>query len=255
MDWLTTRPWWLRSTTGVPRTTATGPKRPAWAAGCTTLRRNSKGEMIDVRCSVEGCDRPAKARGWCGTHWMRWRPAFAHPCSACGLPAQDWSYDHQDPQELRGVTRGREVPYSLDPERYRPLCRVCHYEADRHDTAWQLERQAASSDRSDGTSVSESVDAVLAAAIWHDPTARRVTADLPSSEGERERAQEMYDEDPLRYASEASDHGWSVIVGNCGGCGQPSCHEGVCLGDHCTRCPTRVAQGCVPAASDRESTP
>jgi hypothetical protein len=24
-------------------------------------------------CSVEGCDRPAKARGWCGTHYSRWQ--------------------------------------------------------------------------------------------------------------------------------------------------------------------------------------
>jgi hypothetical protein len=25
------------------------------------------------RCSVENCDRPAKARGWCNKHWYRWR--------------------------------------------------------------------------------------------------------------------------------------------------------------------------------------
>lgn len=24
-------------------------------------------------CSIEGCVRPAKGRGWCGTHWLRWR--------------------------------------------------------------------------------------------------------------------------------------------------------------------------------------
>lgn len=24
-------------------------------------------------CSIDGCDRPAIARGWCGTHWARWR--------------------------------------------------------------------------------------------------------------------------------------------------------------------------------------
>lgn len=24
-------------------------------------------------CSIEGCDKPASARGWCGTHWARWR--------------------------------------------------------------------------------------------------------------------------------------------------------------------------------------
>ncbi len=25
------------------------------------------------RCQFEGCDRPSQARGWCKTHWARWR--------------------------------------------------------------------------------------------------------------------------------------------------------------------------------------
>jgi len=30
--------------------------------------------MTDMKtCSIEGCERPRKARGWCGTHWLRWR--------------------------------------------------------------------------------------------------------------------------------------------------------------------------------------
>lgn len=24
-------------------------------------------------CSIDGCDLPHKARGWCSTHWARWR--------------------------------------------------------------------------------------------------------------------------------------------------------------------------------------
>lgn len=24
-------------------------------------------------CSVEGCEKPLRARGWCATHWSRWR--------------------------------------------------------------------------------------------------------------------------------------------------------------------------------------
>jgi len=24
-------------------------------------------------CSIEGCERPHRARGWCTTHWWRWR--------------------------------------------------------------------------------------------------------------------------------------------------------------------------------------
>lgn len=59
----------------------------------------------------------------------------------------------------------------------------------------------------------------------------------------RERAERMYEDDPLRYANEASDHGWSVITGMCGGCGTEECHSGACRGGHCDRCPTRKAQG------------
>lgn len=61
----------------------------------------------------------------------------------------------------------------------------------------------------------------------------------------RERAERMYEEDPLRYANEASDYGWSVITGMCGGCGSEECHPGqTCRrGEHCDRCPTRKAQG------------
>ncbi len=24
-------------------------------------------------CSIDGCEKPSKARGWCGAHWWRWR--------------------------------------------------------------------------------------------------------------------------------------------------------------------------------------
>lgn len=29
--------------------------------------------MPDRTCSVDGCDRPAKTRGWCATHYRRWQ--------------------------------------------------------------------------------------------------------------------------------------------------------------------------------------
>ena len=25
------------------------------------------------QCSIEGCEKPAKGRGWCAAHWLRWR--------------------------------------------------------------------------------------------------------------------------------------------------------------------------------------
>jgi hypothetical protein len=30
-------------------------------------------DMVKPICSVSGCDRPVRARGWCGAHYMRWR--------------------------------------------------------------------------------------------------------------------------------------------------------------------------------------
>lgn len=47
-------------------------------------------------CSVEGCNRPVCARGWCSMHWQRWRdrgdpnaPArirWDGRCNVCGAP-------------------------------------------------------------------------------------------------------------------------------------------------------------------------
>lgn len=39
--------------------------------------------MPKASCSIEGCDRPAWARGWCGTHYRRWHvhgdPLYVKP--------------------------------------------------------------------------------------------------------------------------------------------------------------------------------
>lgn len=62
-----------------------------------------------------------------------------HPCIACGNQAHTWAYDHSDPNPLisKGVGRfdGKTYPYSLDPERYDPLCRGCHIKRDRYGAA------------------------------------------------------------------------------------------------------------------------
>jgi hypothetical protein len=47
-------------------------------------------------------------------------------CVECGEAAHEWSYDHSDPNELTEARRGRQVRYSLDHDRYRPMCRSCH---------------------------------------------------------------------------------------------------------------------------------
>ena len=112
-------------------------------------------------CIVAGCGRKHAGRGYCRTHYWRWkrtgdpdpdRPigryerdtsywaahdqlkrtrglATTHPCADCGAPAREWCYDHQDPHER---TNPRGWAYSLNPARYRPLCRRCKR---RNDTA------------------------------------------------------------------------------------------------------------------------
>lgn len=66
--------------------------------------------------------------------------ASNYPCSACGQQAHAWSYDHSDPNPLmhQGVGLWADkpsVPYSLDPERYDPMCRSCHGKRDRNRVA------------------------------------------------------------------------------------------------------------------------
>jgi hypothetical protein len=63
-------------------------------------------------------DRMRRARG----------PASAHACLHCGAFADEWAYDHTDPDELCGADG---LPYSTDQSRYIPLCHRCHRQFDR----------------------------------------------------------------------------------------------------------------------------
>lgn len=104
-------------------------------------------------CEMLGCVEPHMARGYCTTHYQRWRrhgdpevvlgvgtqtpggyesvhtylrqlrgPAVDHSCVCCGQQAHDWTYDHQDEH----AQRDGSLVYSLDPEHYQPMCRSCH---------------------------------------------------------------------------------------------------------------------------------
>lgn len=55
--------------------------------------------------------------------------ASGHRC-ACGAPAEQWSYNHQDPSAITTEWNGKQVTYSLDPGHYDPLCRGCHVRRD-----------------------------------------------------------------------------------------------------------------------------
>lgn len=116
-------------------------------------------------CSIDGCGKPARTRGWCNTHHMRWYrhgdplrvsdqrgesnhrwsgrtityfgahnrtkrvrgPASDHQCG-CGATAREWAYDHADPDEL---TNELGHAYSADPSHYLPMCNPCHQAFDR----------------------------------------------------------------------------------------------------------------------------
>jgi hypothetical protein len=103
-------------------------------------------------CKIDGCPKPHSGLGWCKEHYDRWLrcgdplatfeprtdigygaahmrvrelrgAATAHPCQRCGGVAAQWAYDHSDPEQREDLAHG---PYSLDPERYDPLCVPCH---------------------------------------------------------------------------------------------------------------------------------
>lgn len=116
-----------------------------------------------AECRIEGCDKTSRNRGLCNAHDLRRRitgdpltpraekvhwwtgdeatyvavhirlrsqrgKASAHSCARCGRPAQEWAYDHADPDE-RMSDKGQ--PYSLDLfGHYQPLCRPCHRKLD-----------------------------------------------------------------------------------------------------------------------------
>lgn len=116
--------------------------------------------MTRPGCSVAGCDRVHHGHGYCRPHHARWRrhgepqaavevaardgvtywsarrtvlaargPAAEQRCGGCGGPAAVWSYDGTDPDERHGPDQPRR--YSLDPDRYRALCRSCHRQVPR----------------------------------------------------------------------------------------------------------------------------
>ena len=46
-------------------------------------------------------------------------------CS-CGKVAQQWAYNHKDPNFKTGEVDGYTVQYSVNPEYYDPMCISCH---------------------------------------------------------------------------------------------------------------------------------
>lgn len=62
-------------------------------------------------CSIDDCDRPAQGRGWCKTHWLRWRK-------------------HGDPNYVRVRTRSRCTVAECDSLSYaRGFCSKHYHRA------------------------------------------------------------------------------------------------------------------------------
>lgn len=116
-------------------------------------------------CSIEGCGRKHLGQGFCAKHLRNWRvngdplapsrrgKVYVGPLHynwsgenasyqavhkrmrrakgdptrfdcPCGRQAQQWAYDHMDPDERTDLRTG--CVYSIDFDRYAPMCRKCH---------------------------------------------------------------------------------------------------------------------------------
>jgi len=68
-----------------------------------------------------------------GYHTIHYRlkshrgPAWGYRCCGCGLLANEWAYDHKDPNEVMSKTGSA---YSLDLAYYIPMCGICHFRFD-----------------------------------------------------------------------------------------------------------------------------
>ncbi|QAB18703.1 hypothetical protein Leucomu_12995 [Leucobacter muris] len=111
-------------------------------------------------CSLDECTTVALAKGLCSKHYARARThgdpramapsgrpikgaeithagihkrllrqrgkAAAYKCVDCGGPANEWSYDNSDPEELQEYLGDSLCAYSLSLDHYEPRCTPCH---------------------------------------------------------------------------------------------------------------------------------
>lgn len=121
--------------------------RATWLCRCdcgteVVVIGNNLADGSTVSCGCRAADpRPGARRedpGYVGAHYrvkFLHGSASLHTCVDCNSAAEDWSYDHADPDELHD---GRGRPYSPDPAHYAARCRSCHK---RFDLAQMSSRQ------------------------------------------------------------------------------------------------------------------
>lgn len=111
--------WICRCDCGAQTRALTADLRRGQAITCGDKRAHRR---IDIRYAAAH-HRVRRDRG----------PASAHPCVDCGETAAQWSYDHQDPNEMVGQASPTAVAaYSADPNHYQPRCRPCHTRFDQN---------------------------------------------------------------------------------------------------------------------------
>lgn len=116
---------------------AKGRKRTAWLCECQrcgNVKPIATDALVRNLQKTCGCARVATIPGYCRKH-EQLREARGHASAyacvdGCGRKAQEWSYDHEDPNELRGIHGRSIVTYSLDDNHYQPRCSRCHREFD-----------------------------------------------------------------------------------------------------------------------------
>lgn len=108
------------------------PPRAAWWLGHHGIEMRGMAASRAVRPASSYALRGPQSRRWAETveyaaahrrvRLLRGRAA-EYRCEHCGEQAEQWAYDHLDPEPLIGKNL---APYSLDVSRYIPLCRTCH---------------------------------------------------------------------------------------------------------------------------------
>jgi len=89
-----------------------------------------------MTCSIEGCEGPAKARGWCQAHYMRWRstgdtgPAIivrrqrGRTCSVDGCERKHQGNSYCDTHLVRFIKYGDPGPAEIEPRRPGAICSI-----------------------------------------------------------------------------------------------------------------------------------
>lgn len=106
---------------GKPKCPKCGKQRAYYAATCIACKDSSgqnnpnwRGEDVGYGQAHE---RVKRIRGL----------ASSHKCLHCEKKrAEEWAYDHEDPDERREEGKRDKGRYSLDPNHYIPLCSPCH---------------------------------------------------------------------------------------------------------------------------------